>query len=253
MRLKPNAAAPRRATIGITPDICSPPEEGSAERYELKVAYAQAVFRAGGLPIVLPYTTDLACIEGYLDRVGGILVTGGAFDVPPDAYGDAPREGMGPLKPSRTAFESMLTRIALERNTPVLGICGGMQLLNVLLGGTLIQDIVRELPNANGHEQKHDRHQPHHPVEVRPGTLLSQLFGKGNLMVNSTHHQAPKTVGEKVVISAIAPDGVIEAIEAPSYAFALGVQWHPELLISSLPIHLSLYKAFVHKARETRR
>ena len=142
---------------------------------------------------------------------------------------------------------------ALARNMPVFGVCGGMQLLAVVLGGTLFQDIRKEISTANDHEQKHDRTHPSHPIDIKDGTILCDLLGKGQVMVNSTHHQAVQKCGEKCVVSATSPDGVVEAIEAPSYAFAVGVQWHPELMISTVPLHLGLYKAFVNKARETRR
>ncbi len=227
--------------------------EAPQVRYELKAAYADAVYRAGGLPIILPYTEDRLGIEQYLDRVSGVLVTGGAFDIPPEAYGEAAREGMGPTKPGRTSFETEVLKSALTRNLPLLGICGGMQLLNVALGGTLFQDIGKELPNARPHEQTHDRSQPHHPIEVKEGTVLADCLGRGQLMVNSTHHQAVKTVGPKLVISAVAPDGVIEAIEAGSYHFAVGVQWHPELLLDNVPPNLGLYRTFVARARDSRR
>lgn len=244
---------PRRPSIGITPDVSTPTAEQPLTRYELKTSYADAVFRAGGLPFILPYTDDRFAIDQYLDRVSGVLITGGAFDIPPEAYGEAAKEGMGPTKPVRTSFETELLRSALARNLPVLGICGGMQLLNVHLGGTLFQDIARELPTARPHEQTHDRTHPQHPIDVKDGTLLADCVGKGQLMVNSTHHQAVKTVGPKLVISAVAPDGVVEAIESKGHPFAVGVQWHPELLLESIPLHLGLYRAFVSRARESRR
>jgi putative glutamine amidotransferase len=244
---------PRRPSIGITPDISHATKETPLLRYELKVAYSDAVVRAGGLPFVLPYTDDRAVIEAYLDRVSGIVVTGGAFDIPPEAYGETARDGLGALKPGRTAFESLIIHAALARNMPVLGVCGGMQLLNVALGGTLFQDIAKEMPNARPHEQSHDRTQPHHPIDIKEGTVLADCIGKGQLMVNSTHHQAVKAVGPKLVVTATSPDGVIEAIEAPTHHFAVGVQWHPELLIDTVPPHLGLYKTFVARARETRR
>jgi putative glutamine amidotransferase len=243
----------RRPNIGITPDLGSTQSEHPVPLYELKVAYADAVLRAGGLPFVLPYSDDRSCVDVYLDRVSGVLVTGGAFDIPPQAYGDTPREGMGPTKLGRTSFETALIQAALARNIPVLGVCGGMQLLNVVLGGTLFQDIRREVETAKEHEQKHDHTQPHHPIEIKDGTLIGETFGRGQVMVNSTHHQAVKKLGEKLVVSAVSPDGIIEAIEAPSYGFAVGVQWHPELLIQTVPANLGLYKTFIAKARETRR
>ncbi|MBI3182486.1 MAG: gamma-glutamyl-gamma-aminobutyrate hydrolase family protein [Myxococcales bacterium] len=238
----------RRPSIGITPDI----EAGPAAEYRLRSFYADAVFRAGGLPMVLPFSDDRACVESYLDRIGGLLVTGGAFDIPPEAYGETPRDGLGPTKPARTRFERALLEGALARKLPILGVCGGMQLLAVVLGETLVQDILREVPNARDHEQKHDRSQPHHPVEVKEGSLLCELIGKGQVMVNSTHHQAVKAPGRKVAVAAVAPDGVVEGIEATSCGFAVGVQWHPELMLDTVPLHLGLYRGLVQRARDKR-
>jgi putative glutamine amidotransferase len=243
----PNA---RRPLIGITPDVSGP---NPSVRFELKAAYSDAVLKAGGLPLILTYLDDPGAAEAYLDRIAGLVVTGGAFDIPPEAYGETPREGLGELKPARTVFETALVRGALERQVPVLGICGGMQLLNVVLGGTLYQDLGRELAGASDHEQKHDRTQPAHPIEVKAGTLLAGMVGKGQLMVNSTHHQAARDPGAEVVVSAVASDGVIEAIELPGKNFAVGVQWHPELLVGTVPIHLSLYRGLVYRARDLRR
>jgi len=253
MNPKSHGQSSRRPTIGISPDFSAARPDSAFPLYELKVPYADAVLRAGGLPFVLPYSDDPTCVEAYLERMSGLLVTGGAFDLPPESYGETAREGMGPVKPGRTAFETALMRGALKRNMPVLGICGGMQLLHVLLGGTLFQDIGREVQGANEHEQKHDRAQPQHPVEVKEGTQLAEAVGRGQLMVNSTHHQAAKAAGQNVVVSAVAPDGVVEAIESPQYAFALGVQWHPEYMMNTIPLHLGIYRTFVQKAREFRR
>jgi putative glutamine amidotransferase len=244
---------PRRPNIGISPDWTGAGPENAFARYELKVTYAEAVLRAGGLPFVLPYTDDATCVEAYLDRVSGVIITGGAFDIPPEAYGETAREGMGPLKEGRTAFETALMRAALKRNMPVLGVCGGMQLLNVVLGGTLFQDIAREVPEAREHEQKHDRTQPQHPVDVKDGTLLAEAVGRGQLMVNSTHHQAVNKLGNQVVATAASPDGVVEAIESSAHIFAVGVQWHPEYMLNNLPVHGGIYKVFIHKARDYRR
>ena len=173
----------RRPSIAITPDL-SGADESSPRRYELKVAYAEAVLRAGGLPFVIPYSDDRTVWESYLERVSGLLVTGGAFDIPPDFYHDVPHDGLGLLKPERTAFELGILRAALARRLPVLGVCGGMQLINVAHGGTLVQDITKELPNARPHQQHHDRAQPQHPVDVKESSLLAECVGRGQLMVN---------------------------------------------------------------------
>lgn len=241
----------RRPNIGVTPDFSE--RAGGVGTYELKQAYADAVFKAGGLPWVLPYSEDPTAAEAFLDRVNGLLITGGAFDIPSAAYGEPTREGQRSEKRARTAFETALLKEALRRRVPVLGICGGMQLLNVVLGGTLFQDIQLEIQNAKNHEQSHDTTQPSHPVEVKDGTLLAQHLGKGQLMVNSTHHQAVNRPGENVVVSALSPDGVVEAIETNGEGFAVGVQWHPELLVQTMPLHLGLYLALVQKAKEGRR
>ncbi|MCI0571251.1 MAG: gamma-glutamyl-gamma-aminobutyrate hydrolase family protein [Myxococcaceae bacterium] len=248
----PSHHAAKRPLIGITPDL-STPASSPFPVYELKVPYADAVLKAGGLPMILPYTEDPTVVESYLERVSGLLVTGGAFDIPPEAYGEAPRDGLGALKPTRTTFEVALMQGALKRNIPMLGVCGGMQLLNVVLGGSLYQDIQREVAEAREHEQKHDRTQPQHPVEVKEGTLLGELVGRGQLMVNSTHHQAVRRLGEQLVASAVSPDGVVEAIESPAHLFALGVQWHPEYMVNTVPVHLGIYKTFIQRARESRR
>lgn len=244
---------PRRPSIALTPDVSVPTAESPFPRYELKSAYCEAVLRAGGLPFVLPYTEDRSVLMAYLDRVSGVVVTGGAFDIPPELYGEAPREGLGPVKAGRSHFELALVRLALSRGLPVLGVCGGMQLLNVALGGTLVQDISRELPSARRHEQAHDRAQPQHPVEVKEGSQLADCLGKGSLMVNSTHHQAIKVVAEGLAVTAVAPDGVVEGVEAKdSGAFVVGVQWHPELLLDSVPPNLGVYRGLVNRARDRR-
>ncbi len=247
-------AHPRRPSIAITPDATLATPESPFVKYELKAAYAEAVLRAGGLPFLVPYTDDRALMEQYLDRVSGLLITGGAFDIPPEAYGEPSKAGLGVLKQGRTNFELALLRIALQRKLPVLGICGGMQLLNVAFGGTLVQDIATELPAARPHEQQHDRTQPQHPIEVKDTSVLAECVGgKGQLMVNSTHHQAVKDVGPGLLVSASSPDGVVEAIESIAKdQFALGVQWHPELMLDTVPPNLGIYKLFVHRARDRR-
>lgn len=242
-----------RPLIAITPDLGRTdalPARPALPRLELKRAYTEAVARAGGLPLVIPPTTDLGVVLDLFARCDGLVITGGAFDIPPELYGEERREGLGVLKLERTGFELALASKALERDIPVLGVCGGMQLLAVALKAPLVQDIGREIPGALQHEQTNDPSQPSHSVTVAPGTLLARATGVEELQVNSTHHQAVHRLPAGIVASARAPDGVVEAIEVPERAFVLGVQWHPELLAA--PEHAALYRALVEAARGRR-
>jgi putative glutamine amidotransferase len=238
----------RRPVIGITPDVgITPARAGrpSVPRYELKQAYADAVLAAGGLPVVLPFSEDETAPAEAVALCDALLITGGAFDIPPEMYGARRHARLGELKPQRSQYERRLLQAALFRDLPVLGICGGMQLLAVEGGATLYQDLRDELPSAFDHEQRHDPREPAHPARIAKETLLHQITGAEVLQVNSTHHQAVREPGG-CVVSAVSPDGVVEAIELPG-RFALGVQWHPELLAE--PEHLGLYKALVRAAQ----
>ena len=173
-------------------------------------------------------------------------MTGGAFDVDPALFGASSRHATVTTKDRRTAFELAVTRGALAADKPVLGICGGQQLLNVALGGTLVQHIPDEVAAPLAHEQPNPRDEPGHTVHVAPGTLLHRITGVREIAVNSAHHQAVKAVGADIVIDAVAPDGVIEGIEAPGLRFCLGVQWHPEFGISEADDRI--FRAFIEAA-----
>jgi putative glutamine amidotransferase len=230
----------RRPRIGLTLDV----DEAGAT-WLLRRAYAEAVASAGGLPLLLPHQPDAA--PELLALCDGLVVTGGDFDVAPELYGEARRPACGPARPERTGSELALLRLALARGLPVLGICGGMQLLAVALGGTLYQDLEADL-GRTGHQQPHPKDVPSHEVEVAAGTLLARLVGAGPLPVNSTHHQAVREPGRGAVVSARAPDGVIEAIEVPALRFALGVQWHPEAAGRHESRHAAIYAGLVAAA-----
>ncbi|HUI18472.1 MAG TPA: gamma-glutamyl-gamma-aminobutyrate hydrolase family protein [Alphaproteobacteria bacterium] len=219
-----------RPAIGLTLDAEPAGGYSKLPWYALRQNYAGTIAAAGGLPVLLPHETGR--VEDYLDRIQGLVVTGGAFDVDPSLFGASTRHPTVKTKDQRTAFERLILAGALERNLPVLGICGGQQLMNVALGGTLIQHIPDEVAAALAHEQPNPRTEPGHKVRVAKGTLLHEITGSDELAVNSAHHQAAKDVGVGVVVNATAEDGVIEGIEHPGYRFCLGVQWHPEYLIS---------------------
>jgi putative glutamine amidotransferase len=215
--------------IGLTLDSEQPGGYSKFPWYALRTNYADAIAASGGLPMALPHRPDLT--EAYLDRIDALVVTGGAFDVDPALYGDAGQHETVSLKAGRTSAELALLRGALARDLPVLGICGGQQLLAVALGGSLIQHIPDSVPDALAHEQPNPRDQPGHEVRVLPGTRLHAIVGAATMHVNSSHHQAVREPGPHATVDAVAPDGVIEGLEDARYRFCLGVQWHPEFHI----------------------
>ncbi len=231
--------------IGVTLDAEQPGGWSRFPWYALRANYTDAITATGGLAVALPH--DPALTDAMLDRLDGLVVTGGAFDVDPALYGAADVHATVTLKQRRTEAELALVRGALARDMPVLGICGGQQLLAVALGGTLIQHIPDSIPDALEHEQTNPRDQPGHSVAVTPGTMLAQIVGSPQMDVNSAHHQAVATPGPHAVVNAVAPDGVVEGVEDPRRRFCLGVQWHPEFLID--PGDTRIFAAFIAAAR----
>jgi putative glutamine amidotransferase len=231
--------------IGVTLDAEPAGGWSKLPWYAVRQNYLSAIAQAGGLPVALPHEPELA--EAYLERIDGLLVTGGAFDVDPALYDGGPAHATVSLKSGRTAFELAVTRGALARDIPVLGICGGEQLLAVAFGGTLIQHIPDSITDALAHEQPNPRDQPGHEIAVTAGTLLARIVGGTRMAVNSAHHQAVDRPGQGAVVNAVAPDGVIEGIEHPGHRFALGVQWHPEYAVD--PADPRIFDAFVEAAR----
>ena len=231
----------KRPLIGVTLDSEAPGGYSKFPWYAVRQNYMSAIAQAGGLPMALPHLPDLA--EAMLEQIDGLVITGGAFDVDPMMYGDADRHGKVTLKEGRTAAELALLRGALARDLPVLGICGGEQLLAVALGGSLIQHIPDSVADALAHEQPNPRDQPGHDVEVKSGSLLHRIVGATVMSVNSSHHQAIREPGPHAMVNATALDGVIEGIEDARYRFCLGVQWHPEFLIDQGDI--KIFNAFI--------
>ena len=233
-----------RPLIGVTLDAEQPGGYSKYPWYALRANYTQAIAGSGGLPVALPH--DPALAAAYLDRIDALVVTGGAFDVDPALYGDPERHATVILKETRTTSELGLVRGALARDMPMLGICGGEQLLVVALGGSLMQHIPDSVPGALEHEQPNPRDQPSHAVAIVPGTLLHRVVGAATMQVNSAHHQAIRDPGRWATVNATAPDGVIEGVEDARYTFCLGVQWHPEFLID--PGDKRIFKALVAAA-----
>ncbi|TAN55224.1 MAG: gamma-glutamyl-gamma-aminobutyrate hydrolase family protein [Rhodospirillales bacterium] len=231
--------------IGITLDSEEPGGYSKLPWYALRQNYCEAVARAGGVPILLPHEPELA--EAYLSTIQGLIVTGGAFDVDPALFGATTRHATVKLKTRRTQFELAIVQGALKRAMPVLGICGGQQLLNVALGGTLIQHIPDEIENALAHEQPNPRTEPGHDVAIVPGTHLAAISKAASIPVNSAHHQAVKKLAPSLIVNATAKDGVIEGFEYPGHRFMIGVQWHPEYAVS--PADDYLFLSFVEACR----
>lgn len=237
-----------RPLIGLTLDAEEAGHYSRFRWYALRQNYCSAVAAAGGLPVALPHEAALAA--EMVSRLDGIVLTGGAFDVDPAIFGESARHETVTVKPGRTDFEMAVTRAALAADLAILGICGGEQLLNVALGGTLIQHIPDAVPDALAHEQPNPRDEAGHDIEIVPGTKLAGIVGTARMAVNSAHHQAVKDAAPGLTVNARAPDGVIEGIEDASRRFCIGVEWHPEFFID--PGDRKIMEAFIAAARETR-
>jgi putative glutamine amidotransferase len=233
--------------IGITTSVSV---DKTPERAYVNGTYIRAIQAAGGIPVLLtPHFT--AEVQAALwQRLDGLVLTGGG-DIDPARFGEERHPAVDEVSPARDDLEIGLTRRALDDNVPLFAICRGIQVLNVALGGTLVQDIASEVPNALAHSQKAPRHEPTHAVKVMgEGTLLGRVLGALEMNVNSMHHQAIKRLGEGLREAAWAPDGVIEGVEMPGDdRFVLGVQWHPEELVGHDQAARNLFAAIVEAAR----
>ena len=222
-------------------------EEGAQPQHALRDAYVRAVWASGGMPLLVPNLPGEEAAALVLAAADGLLLTGGA-DPDPYLYGEAPHPYLGRVSPERDALEIPLARAALAAGLPILGICRGMQILNVAAGGTLFQDLEAQAGAVLQHRQQAPFGHAGHEVQVREGTRLYEIAGGTGLRVNSRHHQAVRDVAPGFVVSATAPDGVIEAFEKPDASFVLGVQWHPEDLYERDPVSRRLFRAFIDAA-----
>lgn len=245
---------PRKPIIGITP---SPMEDtqshGSFVRYAIATTYTEAVEAAGGIPIVLP--PQQGNVEALLDVIDGLLISGGG-DIRPDRYGDSDvHPKTYGIHDGRDELELALVREAIRRDMPVLCICRGIQVLNVALGGTLIQDIPDQYSPEIAHAQQERgirKEDPGHSVRVISGSLLQRTYDSDTIEVNSFHHQAIRGLGAGLVVNAVAPDGIIESVSLPNCSWVLGVQWHPEMMFRDHQEHLRPFTALVAEAAQAR-
>jgi putative glutamine amidotransferase len=237
-----------RPVIGIP---CQGNLRSRYRRFCTGQSYCRAVQLAGGTPILLPLLDDNTVLDAYL-RLDGLLLAGGG-DLAPRHYGEARQTNLTSVDPPRDRIELWLARQAMTDDLPLLAICRGIQVLNVAMGGTLYQDIATQLPRALRHNFRLERPRNYlaHEVRITPGTHLQDILGVQQLRVNSFHHQAVKRVAEDLQVTATAPDGVIEGLQAYDKRFVVAVQWHPEELIEDAPGMKRLFEAFASESRRT--
>ncbi|MBN1665858.1 MAG: gamma-glutamyl-gamma-aminobutyrate hydrolase family protein [Anaerolineales bacterium] len=214
----------------------------------LAEAYVNAIAAAGGLPVLIPLGLDAPKLESLVDRLDGVLFSGGG-DVAPERYGAPPVPAVGNIDPDRDRVELALLERARRAELPFLGICRGFQVINVAYGGTLYTHIADQHPQALKHDYYPDweRHYLAHAVEVQPGTRLAEIVGQTRLQVNSLHHQGVQHLGAGLQPLAWSPDGLLEAFQAEEHPFGLAVQWHPENLTAQAEMR-ALFRAFVEAA-----
>lgn len=212
------------------------------------VDYIAAVLKAGGVPLQLPLISG-ADTEPYIHLCDGFLFPGGP-DLHPRFYGEDARQGLGPVHPELDAFQLELMRAVLKSGKPVLGICRGAQVLNVVLGGSLHQDI-GETSTKLAHYMDSHRSDVAHKVQIERGSLLYGLFG-GELWVNSFHHQVINRLGKGLKVIARAEDGIIEAITLEDHTFAVGLQWHPEMMLTETDEMLPVFEEFVGRTGKSK-
>lgn len=232
--------------IGIT--TARRPHAEVRSQIVITEAYVQAVAAAGGCPVMIPLGLSPELLENLLARLDGILFTGGG-DIDPASYGAAPHPKVGDVDLDRDGVELYLLEKAVSQELPFLGICRGLQLINVGLGGTLYADISAQRAGALRHDYYPDYPRDYlaHTVNVRTESRLTGILGNSQVEVNSLHHQGIDRLAPDLVQVASAPDGIVEAVELPDHPFGLAVQWHPEWLGAYAPMR-ALFEAFVNAA-----
>ncbi len=233
-----------RPRIGITMRI-----ELETDRFYLSRYYSEAVEAAGGAPFHISLIPNPAYVSTMMDGLAGVLLPGSDSDVDPLRYGHEPHQALGSVHSIKDETDMLVLDEIEKRRLPLLGICFGMQVLNVFRGGTLIQDIPSQLPAAINHQQGAPRDRPSHRIKLMEGSLLSSLAEDEGVLVNSHHHQAIESVGRDLVATAWASDGLVEAVEDPrSDRFVTAVQWHPELAWKQDAFSRALFQRFVSEA-----
>ncbi len=208
--------------------------------------YFQAVQRSGGTPLIIPSITDEETITEYAKILDGVVFTGG-HDIWPLRFGEEPLKQVIEITHERDDMELKLFHKAYEAGVPILGICRGIQLVNIALGGTLYQDIYSQVVNVGGHSFDYDPTGVYHSIEIVDGTIMKEIYKEQSINVNSLHHQAVKSLGKDLRITSKARDGIVEAIESTNDRFILAVQYHPEAIAEKYPEHQELFSYFIRR------
>jgi len=238
---KPVPACTVAVTASIRPD-------GDTNRVRLTAAYVTALENAGLVPLIVPPLADVDAAAAVLDSVAGLVLTGGE-DVDPARYGEKRHEKVRSVNAARDATESALIEEAKARGKPVLAICRGIQMLNVALGGTLVQDIPSQCNTSIAHDEEGARDSRSHEIDIESGSLIAKAVGAEHVAVNSFHHQSVKRVADGLRVTARSPDGIIEGLESTDEDWwVMAVQWHPEEMTDSPePWDRGLFKAFARQ------
>ena len=206
--------------------------------------YVNAVVDSGGVPIILPIIKSMSDVERYLDLVDGLIFTGGE-DVSPIFFGEEPLKEVDTICMARDKMEIQLFLKAYEKNIPILGICRGLQVINIALGGTLYQDINVQVPNVIGHMCSYNISQGYHTISILENSIFSTIFKTDKVIVNSQHHQSIKDLGRDLKVTSTTIDGVIESIESTNDKWLLGTQFHPEVMIESDDEFMGIFNLFM--------
>jgi putative glutamine amidotransferase len=225
--------------------------EGYSPRLGMSRSYVSALLKAGAAPLLIPHMADEAALRAAYERLDGLLLPGGG-DIDPVHYGESRHEKCNEPSAERDATELALARWAIEGGKPLLGICRGVQVLNVALGGSLFQDIQAQIADAERHDwyPNYPRDRLSHTVSVSPDVRLARITGTTTLPVNSLHHQSVKDVAPSLIVTGRSPDEIIEAVEAPDHPFAVAVQWHPEELVGNDDRAQWLFDALVEASKQ---
>lgn len=227
-----------KPVIGIFPSY-----EGGNDTLSINRNYVNAIISCDGIPYILPLCEDLSSVEDYLEHIDGLLLSGGV-DISPEYYNEKNTGSSRDICPLLDKNEKVIIEKAIEKDIPILGICRGMQALNVFCGGSLVQDIKTCIAAAEIHSS--DSKPVFHNIQISKSSPLSDIIGFGTHRINSYHHQAVKKLAPDFSIAAASPDGVIEAIFRPESKFVLGIQWHPERDNDTVPDNIKIIKAFVN-------